>query len=76
MSILHEYDYIFNGKKGTLFHLACWKNHLGIAKMLLEYGADPNAIFDPNGYQMTSMHIAARMKNVSMLSTLIVSYHG
>ena len=50
---------------------ACYNNNVGILQLLLEYGANPNAINYTDGTQATTMYIAAMNENVAMMILLI-----
>jgi len=51
-------------------HRACWKNEHGVAKLLLEYGADPDA---GDNIGQTALHYAAKSGRLVLVELLLAS---
>ena len=51
----------------TPLHIACFKEHAGIVKVLLQHGADPNV---QDSFGLTPLHIAAMRGNIEIIKYL------
>ena len=51
----------------TPLHLACWRGHLGVARLLVERGAGVTA---QDGEQHSPVHVAAHCGHTELLSLL------
>ena len=68
---MDQYD---ENNESTPVHIACSENNVEILKLLLQQGANVNALHKPNNTKYTTMHIAAIKQNVRMMQLLI--QHG
>lgn len=60
-----------DGDGYTPLHKACYNNHMDIAKLLIQYGADVNARTE---LQWTPLHSAAKWSNAECVALLL--QHG